>query len=114
MTDQPSDSAQPAYREGRVKFYNIVKGFGFIVDLDSSEEFFVHATGIVPNDEGRTRVLYDGEYVRFQTQPDNRNGQNMDVCFDVTGHRGGPLFCDSNSRISRNNNNRRRPQNKSA
>ena len=108
--EQLSASAQPAYREGRVKFYNIVKGFGFIVDLDSNEEFFVHATGVVPNDEGRARVLYDGEYVRFQTRPDDRKngGNSMDVCFDVTGHRGGPLLCDSNTRISRNN---RRPQN---
>jgi CspA family cold shock protein len=104
MTDgQPLDSTQPVYREGRVKFYNIVKGFGFIVDIDSSDEFFVHATGVIPNDDGRPRVLYDGEYVRFQTRPDERNGENTDVCFDVTGHRGGPLLCDSNSRLSQNN-----------
>lgn len=112
MTDQTSDSAQPAYREGRVKFYNIVKGFGYIVDLDSSEEFFVHATGITQNSEGRSRVLHDGEYVRFQTRADDRNGDNKDICWDVTGHRGGPLLCDSNTRLSRPRN--RRSQNVSA
>lgn len=98
---------QPAYRDGRVKFYNIIRGFGYIVDLDTNDEFFVHATGIPSNPEGRSRVLYDGEYVRFQTRKDDRDGENKDVCFDVTGIRGGPLLCDSNARLSRP---RRRPR----
>jgi CspA family cold shock protein len=32
---------------GRVKFFNDAKGFGFIKDNESEKEFFVHATGLV-------------------------------------------------------------------
>ncbi len=39
---------------GTVKFFNVTKGFGFIVDNNSQEEFFVHisecAPGYTPND----------------------------------------------------------------
>ncbi|MBP7540796.1 MAG: cold shock domain-containing protein, partial [Saprospiraceae bacterium] len=31
---------------GVVKFFNSEKGFGFIVDSSSKEEFFVHVSGL--------------------------------------------------------------------
>ena len=31
---------------GKVKFYNETKGFGFIMDDQSGEEYFVHASGL--------------------------------------------------------------------
>ncbi len=34
-------------KTGTVKFFNESKGFGFIRDEESSEEYFVHATGLV-------------------------------------------------------------------
>ncbi len=34
--------------EGRVKFFNVTKGFGFIVDSETGEDVFVHATGLKP------------------------------------------------------------------
>ncbi len=41
--------------KGTVKFFNESKGFGFIKDSETSEEYFVHATGlkdqIAENDE---------------------------------------------------------------
>lgn len=41
--------------EGTVKFFNSVKGFGFIKDKESSKEYFVHVTGcqdeITENDD---------------------------------------------------------------
>ncbi|MDG5800055.1 cold shock domain-containing protein [Marinilabiliaceae bacterium ANBcel2] len=33
--------------KGTVKFFNETKGFGFIKDENSSEEYFVHVTGLV-------------------------------------------------------------------
>jgi cold shock protein len=40
---------------GKVKFFNSVKGFGFIKDNDSTNEYFVHVSGcldtINENDE---------------------------------------------------------------
>ena len=32
---------------GKVKFFNVTKGFGFIKDNESGEEYFVHSTGLI-------------------------------------------------------------------
>ena len=32
---------------GKVKFFNVTKGFGFIKDNESGEEHFVHSTGLI-------------------------------------------------------------------
>ena len=32
---------------GKVKFFNETKGFGFISDEETGKEYFVHATGLV-------------------------------------------------------------------
>ncbi|MCW3807160.1 cold-shock protein [Plebeiibacterium marinum] len=34
-------------KEGKVKFFNESKGFGFIKDNDSNNEYFVHVTGLI-------------------------------------------------------------------
>lgn len=34
-------------KEGKVKFFNETKGFGFIKDAETNEEYFVHATGLI-------------------------------------------------------------------
>ncbi|MDZ7777089.1 MAG: cold shock domain-containing protein [Bacteroidales bacterium] len=46
---------------GTVKFFNNAKGFGFIIDNDSKEEFFVHVSGLV--DEIR-----EGDEVELETK----------------------------------------------
>jgi len=33
--------------QGRVKFYDEKKGFGFILENETDKEYFVHATGCV-------------------------------------------------------------------
>lgn len=33
--------------KGVVKFFNDTKGFGFIKDVESNEEYFVHVTGLI-------------------------------------------------------------------
>ena len=42
-------------RKGKIKFFNDQKGFGFVVDNESSEEFFCHVSGlkekVTENDE---------------------------------------------------------------
>jgi CspA family cold shock protein len=47
-------------RRGVVKFYNETKGFGFIVASDTSEEFFVHMSGLVDQ-------IDKGDEVSFET-----------------------------------------------
>ena len=34
-------------KEGKVKFFNVSKGFGFIKDNESGTEYFVHASGLI-------------------------------------------------------------------
>ena len=46
--------------KGTVKFFNESKGFGFIVDNSTSEEFFVHVSGLVDN-------IREGDAVTFDT-----------------------------------------------
>ena len=35
-----------------VKFYNSVKGFGFLREKETGEEIFVHATGLLEGKKG--------------------------------------------------------------
>ncbi|MBD8491217.1 cold shock domain-containing protein [Echinicola sp. CAU 1574] len=44
---------------GKVKFYNEAKGFGFIIDDESQNDVFVHATGLVDKVEQNDKVSYD-------------------------------------------------------
>lgn len=46
---------------GTVKFFNDEKGYGFIKDNNSGEEFFVHNSGLL-ND------IKDGDSVSFDVQ----------------------------------------------
>ncbi len=45
--------------KGTVKFYNDLKGFGFIKDADSEKEYFVHLTGLKENIRENDEVIYD-------------------------------------------------------
>ncbi|MGM0566815.1 MAG: cold-shock protein [Bacteroidota bacterium] len=53
---------------GTVKFFNEAKGFGFIIDNESKEEFFVHVSGL--EDEVR-----EGDEVEFELK-EGRKGLN--------------------------------------
>lgn len=55
-------------KTGKVKFFNVTKGFGFIKTDDSNEEVFVHVTGLV--DE-----IKDEDKVSFEVS-EGRKGQN--------------------------------------
>jgi cold shock protein len=51
-------------KEGTVKFFNETKGFGFIKDDDSDNEYFVHVTGLIDkikNDDQVTFELKEGK-----------------------------------------------------
>lgn len=47
--------------KGTVKFFNETKGYGFIKDEDSSEEYFVHANGLVDEIRQDDEVTFDLE-----------------------------------------------------
>ena len=47
--------------EGTVKFFNNSKGYGFIVPSDSSEDIFVHTSGLIDDIQEDDKVEYDAE-----------------------------------------------------
>ncbi len=57
---------------GTVKFYNEIKGFGFIQPDDGSKDVFVHATAL---ERAGLRNLVEGQKVSFDTAEDRRSGK---------------------------------------
>lgn len=47
--------------QGKVKFFNNTKGFGFISPEDGSQEIFVHSTGLREDIRENDLVTYDVE-----------------------------------------------------
>ena len=47
--------------QGTVKFFNNTKGFGFIKPSDSSEDIFVHSSGLIDEIRENDQVEYDVE-----------------------------------------------------
>jgi CspA family cold shock protein len=81
VTSKPrvQDATQDTGREqGTVKWFNISKGFGFIVK-DDGEEIFVHFRSI--RGEGR-RGLRDGQSVSFIVAESDKGPQAEDVVGD--------------------------------
>jgi len=50
---------QKNMNNGTVKFFNDEKGFGFIKDAESNQEYFVHVSGIVDEIRENDNVTYD-------------------------------------------------------
>lgn len=48
-------------KEGTVKFFNNSKGFGFIKPSDSSEDIFVHESGLIDEIRENDKVKFDVE-----------------------------------------------------
>lgn len=59
---------------GKVKFFNDTKGFGFIVDGSSNEEYFVHITGV-------NGQIKEGDEVQYEVEQGKRglNAVNVQV-----------------------------------
>ena len=55
-------------KTGTVKFFNESKGYGFITDDNTKEDFFVHVTGIAS-------PIQQNDKVEFETQ-EGRKGVN--------------------------------------
>lgn len=48
-------------KEGIVKFFNEDKGFGFITPTDSSQDIFVHVSGLIDEIRENDEVEYETE-----------------------------------------------------
>jgi cold shock protein len=47
--------------KGTVKFFNDLKGFGFIKDANSPKEYFVHSSGLKESIEENDEVIFELE-----------------------------------------------------
>jgi len=57
---------------GKVKFYSVQKGFGFIQPDDGGKDVFVHASAL---ERAGMPGLVEGQKVCFDTQVDGRSGK---------------------------------------
>jgi CspA family cold shock protein len=75
------------------KFFDTTKGYGFLQDIESGKDIFVHYSALQCRERGR-RALFRGEYVayRLTASPDGRGAAS-----EVTGVAGGPLMCEAAS-----------------
>jgi len=55
-------------KKGTVKFFNESKGFGFIAEDDSTNEYFVHVSGLIDQ-------VQEGDKVEFELK-EGRKGLN--------------------------------------
>ena len=55
-------------KKGTVKFFNEAKGFGFITEEDSNDEYFVHVTGLIDR-------ITEGDEVEFELK-EGKKGLN--------------------------------------
>ncbi len=55
-------------KKGSVKFFNGTKGFGFIIEDDSKDEYFVHVSGLIDQ-------IQEGDLVEFELK-EGKKGLN--------------------------------------
>jgi CspA family cold shock protein len=60
---------------GTVKWFNHVKGYGFI-QPESGEDLFVHVTNV---DEADAKRISDGDAVEFEVRPGRRGQEAYNV-----------------------------------
>lgn len=76
---------------GSIKWFDTKKGYGFLTDIESNNDVFVHYSSIKTTEEVY-KVLYEGEYVSYTHKLDD---QKRTVTDNVTGVNGGKLLCEN-------------------
>jgi CspA family cold shock protein len=61
---------------GTVKWYNDIKGYGFIQPENGGKDVFVHASAL---ERAGLRGLREGQKVTFEMQADRRTGKESAV-----------------------------------
>jgi CspA family cold shock protein len=63
---------------GRVKWFSLEKGFGFIVQ-DSGGEIFVHRNSVTPAEDGTLPALEEGQEVLYVVTEGSKGPQASEV-----------------------------------
>ena len=61
---------------GTVKWFNSVKGYGFIAPADGGKDVFVHATAVERSTLGS---LNEGQTINYEIEQDKRSGKESAV-----------------------------------
>jgi CspA family cold shock protein len=61
---------------GTVKFFNTVKGYGFITPDGGGKDVFVHVTAV---EAAGMRSLSEGQKIQFEIQPDARGSKAVNL-----------------------------------
>ena len=75
-SDAASPRAMGERARGKVKWFNVTKGFGFITPHDGREEIFVHQTGI---SRAGFRSAWEGEEVEYEIRTDDGRSRAVNV-----------------------------------
>ena len=82
-------------KNGRVKWFNARRGYGFVTNIDdeqgAADDIFVHHSTLTTK-EGVYKTLYLGEFVEYSETKDD-TGKILAAA--VTGIKGQPLMCES-------------------
>lgn len=60
---------------GKVKWFNETKGFGFISNDDGSGDVFVHCSSI--QGDSNYKTLAEGQKVTYDVEPDPKDSRKM-------------------------------------
>jgi len=63
--------------KGKIKWFNSMKGFGFIEPEDGGKDVFVHMSSLSPGTESQD--LTEGSDVEFETEESDKGPQAKDV-----------------------------------
>lgn len=59
IPQKTDDDSNQFERTGFVKFFNSEKGYGFIVDQETQESFFVHANNLIDEIQDNDKVIFE-------------------------------------------------------
>ena len=85
---------------GIVKWFDKMKGYGFVQQLNTENDYFVHYSKLKCSNDQCTKHLVAGEYIQFNiSEPSVSNTTNDDrpsqVAVKVTGIFNGPLMYEN-------------------
>jgi CspA family cold shock protein len=55
-------------KEGKVKFFNESRGFGFIIDASDEQEYFVHVSDLIDKIKENDKVTFELKEKRKETE----------------------------------------------